>query len=585
MRKIFCKKIIMIPICAALVIIGSVVLILNFNQNKSDSKANKENYKECHVNFDVNGGTQVEEITLRCGTKIESTIKDPVKDGFEFSGWTYLGMPYDFEQIINEDITLSANYNILEGTKIVIVSFDTDGGTSINPIDVKVGGIITKPKNPTKYGYKFQGWYLNKELFNFKDPINSNVKLKAKWEKDSSKNESVFNDVSTNSNYKCMATYSNNVETKEVYTGSGFNIDYLFSTKLSYSTDDCSVNYKTSDSSIAFMSNNGDIRTLKSGKVTIYECIDDKETKKEIGCFKGILVIKDKEQNTSSSESSQSSNNTTTPNANSNPNKISLSTHNMEIDVGQEKEFTISYEPSNISEHAISCYINNDNARLKSYVTGTYTRTIVGMKEGTSTITCYNDNNGTANRVKDTINVVVKYNKVQGISFNNIGDSYEANIGFGNICPQYTISPSNATNKNVILTSSNPSVVSISKNCIKTLSEGTSTITITTEEGHFTDSFVVNVHYVSPTDMHIYGCPLNAKVGENIKLTHKISPGQVTNPSVTWISLNENIATVDQKGNVVIVGRPTPTATAHIRVISNANENIRATCSIGIYDE
>lgn len=584
MKKIFLNKISIILVAALSVVIITSIFVFNHSGNKTADNSNS-NSKKCHIIFDSNGGTKVDNLVFDCGTKVDPPKTVPTKNGFEFNGWTYLGVLYDFDQIINDDVELIADYSPLDGVKIVTVSFDTDGVAKIKSIDVKVGETINKPKDPVKYGYKFTGWFLNKDLFDFSQAINNNIQLKAKWKKDTSKKE-LSDTILVNINNKCTANYSKNVETKEAYIGSTFNIDYLYSTNVAYSTDFCSVVYKTSDKSVASISSSGDVVTLKPGKVELYECINDTDSNTEIGCFKALLVVKDKEhnfQNIQSSESSQTSENTSTPTGNSNPNKISLSTHNIEIDIGQEKEFTISYEPSNIDESAISCFSNNDNAKLNSYIVGSNKRTIVGMKEGTSIITCYNDNNGTANRVKDTINVLVRYHKVQGITFNNVGDFYETSIGFG-VCPQYTITPNNATNKNVTLTSSNPSVVAINGECIRTLSEGTSTITITTEEGHFTDSFVVNVHYVSPTDMHIYGCPLNAKVGENIKLTHRISPSHVTDSSVTWTSLNENIATVDQKGNVVIVGRPTATATAHIRVISNANENVTATCSIGIYE-
>lgn len=55
------------------------------------------------------------------------------------------------------------------------------------------------------------------------------------------------------------------------------------------------------------------------------------------------------------------------------------------------------------------------------------------------------------------------------------------------------IEPANASNKNVIWESSNPSVVSVNNGIITGKSHGTATITVTTEDGSYQDSCEVNV--------------------------------------------------------------------------------------------
>lgn len=68
------------------------------------------------------------------------------------------------------------------------VTFDTDGGGTINPVTVNSGKTISKPKVPTKEGYVFKGWSTTKEIkdiFDFSTPITSDIKLIAIWEKDS----------------------------------------------------------------------------------------------------------------------------------------------------------------------------------------------------------------------------------------------------------------------------------------------------------------------------------------------------------------------------------------------------------------
>nr|WP_249310476.1 InlB B-repeat-containing protein [Bacillus sp. FJAT-49736] len=64
------------------------------------------------------------------------------------------------------------------------VSFNTDTGSSVPPVTLKENETITKPENPTKDGYIFDGWYTDAQfttLFDFNQPIHSDVALYAKW--------------------------------------------------------------------------------------------------------------------------------------------------------------------------------------------------------------------------------------------------------------------------------------------------------------------------------------------------------------------------------------------------------------------
>lgn len=64
------------------------------------------------------------------------------------------------------------------------VKFDSDGGSSVNQIVTDGGATITKPTDPVKPGFIFQGWYLGDNLFDFNTPINSNITLVAHWKLD-----------------------------------------------------------------------------------------------------------------------------------------------------------------------------------------------------------------------------------------------------------------------------------------------------------------------------------------------------------------------------------------------------------------
>ena len=63
-----------------------------------------------------------------------------------------------------------------------LVVYDTDGGTTIANEYVVEGQKLQEPADPKKDGYKFEYWLLDGERFDFKTPINSNIRLVAKWE-------------------------------------------------------------------------------------------------------------------------------------------------------------------------------------------------------------------------------------------------------------------------------------------------------------------------------------------------------------------------------------------------------------------
>ncbi|MEG0504177.1 MAG: InlB B-repeat-containing protein, partial [Raoultibacter sp.] len=65
-----------------------------------------------------------------------------------------------------------------------VVSFESDGGSSVFPLAGDSGFTPIKPADPTKQGYTFAGWYTDATLVNqytFDTPITINTTLYAKW--------------------------------------------------------------------------------------------------------------------------------------------------------------------------------------------------------------------------------------------------------------------------------------------------------------------------------------------------------------------------------------------------------------------
>lgn len=62
------------------------------------------------------------------------------------------------------------------------VTFDSNGGSDVPSQEVESGNKATKPSDPVKDGFTFDGWLDNNgNTFNFDTPIMSNITLYANW--------------------------------------------------------------------------------------------------------------------------------------------------------------------------------------------------------------------------------------------------------------------------------------------------------------------------------------------------------------------------------------------------------------------
>ena len=82
-----------------------------------------------------------------------------------------------------------SNSNILKNNpsnKIInnIVLFETMGGSFIESLEIEKNKKITKPEDPVKIGFIFEGWEVNGKLFDFNTQITGNVILTARWKDD-----------------------------------------------------------------------------------------------------------------------------------------------------------------------------------------------------------------------------------------------------------------------------------------------------------------------------------------------------------------------------------------------------------------
>ena len=139
--------------------------------------------------YSVEFVTGVDGITVDklVGIPYGNYIDEPVvsREGWILSGWyTDLGRKnlFNFESdYIKGNITLYAKWEAIKPT----VTYDSCGGSAVAAQIVAYNGKVTRPKDPTRSGYTFAGWYTDEECteaFDFDTLIKCDTELYSKWD-------------------------------------------------------------------------------------------------------------------------------------------------------------------------------------------------------------------------------------------------------------------------------------------------------------------------------------------------------------------------------------------------------------------
>lgn len=155
-----------------------ILIILSSALGVSYILFHKETYT---VSFNTAGGSKLENIAIKEG-EILKTPDDPTKNGFIFSGWYEFDKPFTFNKEVTNDIILTAKWEPIT-IKTYTLEFDSLNGEIILPIKISEDSTLDNIPKPQKDGYKFLGWYYENHEFNFKNKINKDMVLIAKWEK------------------------------------------------------------------------------------------------------------------------------------------------------------------------------------------------------------------------------------------------------------------------------------------------------------------------------------------------------------------------------------------------------------------
>jgi len=214
----------------------------------------------------------------------------------------------------------------------------------------------------------------------------------------------------------------------------------------------------------------------------------------------------------------------------------------------------------------------SENGMVTAKNAGTATITVTS-KDGNKTATC-------------NVTVVTVTVDVTSVSLNKSSTS----IDVGNTETLVaTIEPSNATNQNVIWSSSNHAVATVSADgTVTAIAAGTATITVTSKDGNKTATCNVTVVTVTVdvTSVSLNKSSVSLEVGGTETLVATIEPSNATNQDIAWSSSSHAVATVAADGTVTAVAAGTATIT--VTTVDGSNKS--ATCNItvlswDVYDE
>ena len=126
--------------------------------------------------------TEVESMFVKPNTAITAPTVVPTSDTQYFNGWyadQECTVAFDFAAGVTADTVVYAGWR-----NPVVVSFATEGDVVINNIYTDINVAITLPADPTREGYRFDGWYADADfntIFDAEAGVSGDTTVYVKW--------------------------------------------------------------------------------------------------------------------------------------------------------------------------------------------------------------------------------------------------------------------------------------------------------------------------------------------------------------------------------------------------------------------
>lgn len=231
---------------------------------------------------------------------------------------------------------------------------------------------------------------------------------------------------------------------------------------------------------------------------------------------------------------------------------ITVSPTSVTVSVGGTTQLSATVSPSNATNTAVTWTSSNSNIATVSS-----TGLVTGIAAGTVTITVTTVDGGyEAFAQVDVSSVAVTGVSVTPTSVTlDPGETYQLSA---------TVSPSDASNQDVNWSSGDVSIATVDDNGLVTaVSNGTTDITVTTDDGGYTASATITVNYVDipVTGVELTPSSLTVSVDGTGQLTATVLPTTANNQVVYFSTSDASVATVDETGLVTGIAEGTATIT------------------------
>lgn len=305
------------------------------------------------------------------------------------------------------------------------------------------------------------------------------------------------------------------------------------------------VNWTSSDISIAMVSGDGTVYAIKAGQATIMATSED-------GGFVALCKVTVKPK-TILAES------------------ISFNTSASKLAVGESLQLTASISPENATSKTLKWSSTNT-----SVATVDASGLVSAIAQGTTQIIATTTDSSNLSAICD-ITVEKQFVYVSDLQITPaskrlaIGETFPLDV---------IIKPSDATNKSVVWSSTNPGVASVSKEGLVTAaSEGEAIIIASSQDGSnlsSTCNVTVYNNVILVSSIALDKEVVNGYPNETIQLTASVLPDNASNKALVWNSTNPSVADIDNNGLLTLLQK----GSANITAASTDGSKIKAHCAV-----
>ena len=240
--------------------------------------------------------------------------------------------------------------------------------------------------------------------------------------------------------------------------------------------------------------------------------------------------------------------------------------------IAEGKEFTISptISPANANDKSLS-WTSSD----ESVATIDENGKVTAISKGSATITATaKDGSGTTASCSFTVKRLVT-----AITLDKTSISMERGKNDVTETIIATVTPSDASNTSVSWSSSDLSVAKVSSEGVVTgLARGNAVITARASDGSGVSAQCAVEIYQYVAGITLSETSLTLKEGQIQTVTATVAPATANDKTITWLSLNPSVATVDNTGKITAVSK----GSTAIRVTANDGSGESSTCYVTV---